>query len=146
MSREDLARAQAGLVAALVAGAPAPPGFDPARVRAAAAALLRKRSAEVAVAWPVLAASFGPRWTVTFARWAATRPTRGSLRDGWDLARDLRAGGALGAAALAELATREVRWRYREGSAPRPRRLPAVRRVRGATVLQLFGHVHIKQR
>jgi hypothetical protein len=146
MSREDLANAQAALVAALVAGAPAPPGFDEPGVRAAAAALLRKRAGEVAATWPVLAASFGPRWTVAFARWAETRPTQGSLRDGWDFARQLRAGGALGAAGLVELATREARWRYRAGRAPRPRRLPAVRRVRGVTVVQIFGRVVTRAR
>ncbi|GAA1760741.1 hypothetical protein [Luedemannella helvata] len=145
MSREDLAGAQAALVAALVTGAPAPPGFDQDGVRAAAAALLRKRAGEVAAAWPVLAASFGPRWTVTFARWATTRPTRGSLRDGFDLARHLRAGGALGAGALEELATREAQWRYRDGGEARRRRLPAVRRVRGATVAQAFGRVWVRR-
>lgn len=146
MSREDLAKAQAELVAALVAGASAPPGFDEAGVRAAAAALLRKRAGEVAATWPVLAASFGPRWTVAFAHWAQTRPTQGSLRDGWDFARQLRAGGALGAAALEELATREARWRYRAGRTPRTRRLPAVRRVRGATVIQVFGRIMVRRR
>ncbi|GAA1791187.1 hypothetical protein GCM10009682_11480 [Luedemannella flava] len=145
MSREDLARAQAALVAALVAGAAPPPGFDPTGVRAAAAALLRKRAGEVAGAWPVLAASFGSRWTVTFGRWAATRPTRGSLRDGWDLARQLRAGGALSLAGLEELAVREVRWRYRPGGEARRRRLPAVRRLRGVTVVQVLGRVRVRR-
>ena len=54
-----LAARQAALVAALVAGAPDPPGFDPARLAAARRALLRKRAGEAAKHWPVLAASLG---------------------------------------------------------------------------------------
>ncbi|GAA4925393.1 hypothetical protein EV188_102834 [Actinomycetospora succinea] len=43
MSREDLARRQAELLAALVAGGPAPSGVDPARVALEADALRAKR-------------------------------------------------------------------------------------------------------
>ena len=55
MSRDDLARRQAALVAALVAGASPPPGFDETRVAATASALMRKRAGEVAALWPVAA-------------------------------------------------------------------------------------------
>ena len=69
-----LAARQAALVAALVAGGELPAGFDPARLRAATEALLRKRAGEVGTQWPALRASFGPRWHAEFAAWANDRP------------------------------------------------------------------------
>jgi hypothetical protein len=140
----SLADRQAGLVAALTSGAPVPPGFDPRLIEVARAALLRKRAGEVARQWPGLAAAYGPRWPREFARWAATRPTRGSLRDGWDLAREL--GDALPAAAGAELAEREAALRYDGDTAPRPRRMPAVRRAAGAVAVQVVGRVWVVRR
>lgn len=98
---------QAALVTALVAGAPVPPGFDPVLIEAARKALLRKRAGDVARHWPLLAASFGAEWPSVFATWAATRPTRGPLQDGWDLARSLPLTGP----AAEELASREARTR-----------------------------------
>ncbi|MDG4826793.1 hypothetical protein O7635_33500 [Asanoa sp. WMMD1127] len=114
----DLAARQAALVATLTSGAPVPPGFDPRLVGAARAALLRKRAGEVAKAWPMLAAAHGERWRTVFAEWAAERPTNGSLRDGWDLARSLA---PLTGGAAAELAAREAAWRYDGAGAPVPR-------------------------
>ena len=71
-----LAARQAALVAALVAGAPDPPGFDPARLAAARRALLRKRAGEAAKHWP--AARREPRATlVGRVRRAARRPRAG---------------------------------------------------------------------
>lgn len=119
-----LAERQAALVAALVAGAPNPPGFDAARLAAARRALLRKRAGEAAKVWPVLAASLGARWSAAFAAHHAGREPGGALRDGWDLARALRA--ELSADATAELRDREARWRY-DGVAP-----PRIRRIRAA--------------
>ncbi|AGL15714.1 hypothetical protein [Actinoplanes sp. N902-109] len=118
----SLADRQAELVAALTSGAPVPAGFDPRLVEIARIALLRKRGGEVARQWPALAGSFGPTWLREWAAWAATRPTRGSLRDGWDLARELRDHGTLGEAAGRELAAREKLLSYDGTSAPRPRR------------------------
>lgn len=138
MSRETLARQQAALVAALVAGAPLPAGFDPDRVRAAGDALLRKRAGEVARTWPALRASYGPQWIEAFAAYARTRPTRGSLRDGWDLARQAAARGELDAEASRELAGREATWRYDGDTAPR--RHPAPRRA-GTALRRLGGRV-----
>ncbi|BCB78531.1 hypothetical protein GCM10022251_58770 [Phytohabitans flavus] len=86
---DSLAERQAALVAALVAGAPIPDGFDPRLIDTARRALLRKRSSEVARHWPMLAASFGERWPTVFAEWAEARPTRGSFQDGLALARSL---------------------------------------------------------
>jgi hypothetical protein len=139
--REELRRTQASLVAALVAGAPTPPGFDERLVRATAASLRVKRAGEVAHAWPALAASLGPQWMKAFSGWAEGRPPAGSVRDGWDLARDLAGRGTLADAARVELATREVRWRYAADGPPQRRRLPAVRRVRAVVILQLAGRV-----
>jgi hypothetical protein len=144
MSREDLARRQAALVAALVTSLPMPEGFDEPRVRVAAAALMRKRASEVAAAWPALRVSFGPRWNDAFATWAAGRPPNGALRDGWDFARSRAAD--LGQSAAIELAQREVALRYDALSTPRRRRAPALRRTSGGAVIQLFGRVHTRTR
>jgi hypothetical protein len=115
-------------------------------VEAARVALLRKRAGEVARQWPGLAAGFGPAWVREFGRWAAARPTQGSLRDGWDLARDLVGRGALPATAGAEFAAREAAWRYDGASAPRARRGPAVRIGAGTIALQIAGRVRVLRR
>jgi hypothetical protein len=141
-----LAERQAELVAALTSGAPVPDGFDARLVEVARVALLRKRAGEVARQWPLTAAAFGRGWTTEFARWAATRPTQGSLRDGWDLVRDLVARGALPAGAGEELAAREASWRYDGDSAPRPRRAPALRSAAGSIALQIAGRVRVLRR
>lgn len=107
----DLAARQAALVAALVAGAAIPAGFDHAGVAAARRALLVKRAGEVAVAWPLLAASFGPGWSERFVTWAAARPPLDPLRDGWHFARALADAGELPQLAVTELAERERGWR-----------------------------------
>jgi hypothetical protein len=129
VSREDLARRQADLVAALVGGGAPPPGFDPDRVRAAGAALLRKRAGEVGAVWPLLRASLGPQWMATFASFATGRPPLGSLRDGWDLARALASRGELPPDGARELADREAAWTYDGTTAPRPRRARPLRRL-----------------
>ncbi|MGR6320944.1 hypothetical protein Q2K19_21045 [Micromonospora soli] len=139
----DLAARQAALVAALVAGGPLPPGFAPAPVAAARRALLRKRAGDVARHWPLLAAGLGVGWPATFTGWAAGRPTNGSLRDGWDLARELRDRGSLPPLGAEELATREATARYDGRTAPRPRRLPAVARAGDAVAVQVAGRVRL---
>ncbi|NES37317.1 hypothetical protein G3554_14250, partial [Micromonospora sp. PPF5-17] len=90
-----------------------------------------------------LAAGLGPDWTATFAGWAADRPTNGSLRDGWDLARYLRDRGSLPPLGAEELATRDATARYDGHAAPRPRRLPAVARTGGAVAVQVAGRVRL---
>jgi hypothetical protein len=135
-----LAARQAALVAALVAGAPVPDGFDRRRVAAARQALLRKHAGEVARAWPVLAAEC--EWPGWFTEWAADRSPRGGLRDGFDFARWLRSMGRLPDVAAAELATREALWWYDGQAPPRRRRLPALRRVGGTWILQVLGRAH----
>jgi hypothetical protein len=138
--REELAAAQAALVAALVAGGPPPAGFDPERLEATARALLRKRAGEVARAWPLLAAGYGPRWPVAFAEWARGRPPRGSWLDGWDFARAHR--GSLGAAAALELLRVEAEWRYDAGAEPRRRRFFASR-APGGVLVRAFGRTRL---
>lgn len=142
----SLADRQAGLIAALTAGAPVPEGFDGRLVEVARVALLRKRAGEVAKQWPLLAAGLGGGWMREFAGWAGARPTRGALRDGWDLARDLAGREALPGIAGEELAAREATMAYDGLSAPRPRRAPALRRAGGAVALQIAGTVRILRR
>jgi hypothetical protein len=136
----DLAGQQAALVAALVAGAPVPPGFDEDRLAAARTALVNKRAGEVAHAWPALARELGPRWRPRFAEWAAGRPPAGPLRDGFDLARELARSGGLPPGAVAELVAREGYWRYDGQGPPRRRRLPVrLRRWLGAWRVRRLG-------
>jgi hypothetical protein len=140
---ETLAERQAALVAALTGGARVPVGFDPRLVEVARVALLRKRAGEVARQWPDLARALGSAWWPTWSAWAAARPTQGSLRDGWDLARSLP---ALPAEAGAELAEREATMRYDGQTAPRPRRAPAVRWAAGSVAVQILGRVRVVRR
>jgi hypothetical protein len=142
----SLAQRQAALVAALTAGTAVPPGFDARLVEAARVALLRKRAGEVARQWPELAWALRAEWHRQWSAWAATRPTQGSLRDGWDLARELADRGTLPAEAGPELAAREATLRYDGTTAPQPRRLPAVRRAAGSVAVQIAGRVRIVRR
>ena len=142
-ARDRLAARQAELVAALVSGAAVPAGFDARLVGAARVALLHKRAGDVARHWPLLASGLGIDWLPTFRSWAATRPTNGSLRDGWDLARELAAGDRLPAPAAEELAVREAGWRYDGASAPRQRHRPALGRAGGVLVVQVAGRVRL---
>jgi hypothetical protein len=127
-SRERLAAQQAALTAALVAGAPAPAGMDARLFGAAKSALLNKRAGEVAHTWPKLAAALGTQWRPQFRAFAAGRPPRGSLCDGFDFARHLAVTGALPGAAAPELAAREGFWIYDGETPPRRRRLPGFAR------------------
>ena len=123
-SRERLAAQQAALTAALVAGAPPPAGLDERMFGIARSALLNKRAGEVAHTWPRLAAGLGARWRPLFRDWAAGRPPRGSLCDGFDFARHLAVAGDLPDAAASELAGREGYWVYDGVEPPRRRRVP----------------------
>jgi hypothetical protein len=88
----------------------------------------------------------GREWTREFVRWAAERPTLGSMRDGWDLAVALEARGVLPRAAGEELAARRAGWRYDGVTAPRARRMPALGRAAGSVALQTAGIVRILRR
>ncbi|MDQ1658875.1 MAG: hypothetical protein QOD41_3958 [Cryptosporangiaceae bacterium] len=129
---------QEALVAALVAGGPLPDGFSPEPVQATAAALAQKRSGEVAKAWPALAAALGPDLPSLFTAWAAGRAPAGSAADGWAFARSL--GADLPERAAGELAAAEVRFVLGPAGVRR-RSGPALRRVPGGVVLQIFGRI-----
>ncbi|UBU12356.1 hypothetical protein [Nonomuraea gerenzanensis] len=73
--RRRLAEAQGRVVAALVAGAEVPEGFDPERMRAQALSLLAKRRAIVARIRPDTAAAAGSDLAAEFAAYAAARTT-----------------------------------------------------------------------
>ena len=53
-----------------------------------------KRAGEAAAVWPLLAASLGPAWLAAFTDSVARRAPAGALREGWDLARELRRRGS----------------------------------------------------
>ncbi|WP_237535388.1 DUF692 domain-containing protein [Streptomyces sp. SID3343] len=72
--RESAARQQTALLAALLTGAPVPPGFDPERVRVQAGALAAKRRDSALRAVPELASALGDRWPREFMAWAMTHP------------------------------------------------------------------------
>ncbi|MFC4947128.1 hypothetical protein [Pseudonocardia sp. GCM10023141] len=127
LARQDLGERQAELVAALVAGAPLPGGFDAVRLDATRRALLRKRAGIAAGVWPLLAASLGAEWKSVFAAHHDGHESAGALRDGWDVARALRARGELAPAAAVELGEREAALHYDGHSAPRPRRFGRAR-------------------
>lgn len=93
-ARDELARQQAGLVAALVAGAAPPAGMDAARIEVQAAALIRKRARAAAHVQPQLAAVLDAAFWPEFSRYAAGTPSPGSAgADAAQFAGSLRTGG-----------------------------------------------------
>ncbi|MET8335060.1 hypothetical protein ABZV14_38960 [Streptosporangium canum] len=96
-AREALAGAQAVLLAALVAGGAAPPGFDEGRLRIQAASLISKRRGTVARVRPDLVALLGGDFAREFEAYARGRPKPpgGSRADARDFADRLRAAGRL---------------------------------------------------
>lgn len=81
VARARLARRQADLLAALVAGGPVPAGFDPRQVAAQAAALAAKRRDTAARVAPDLARLLGTDWRPLFDRYARLGPQRGGYRE-----------------------------------------------------------------
>lgn len=80
MTREDLAARQAALLATLLTGAPAPSGFDPARLRIEADVLLTKRRKLVAYLRPDLLETLGERFGPLFDTYAAEHPKAVTVR------------------------------------------------------------------
>ncbi|MFJ4010636.1 DUF692 domain-containing protein [Streptomyces sp. NPDC090026] len=78
--RERLAIAQTALLSALVAGTPAPEGFDPARLRVQARALAAKRADVVAKIAPELPELLGGTYRPAFLAYAKGRPLHGGYR------------------------------------------------------------------
>lgn len=119
-ARERLARAQAGLLAALVTDGPAPEGFDRERLAVQSRALTGKRADVVAKVAPELPVILGEkRFRSAFFAYAQGRPmTGGFRRDALDFAAQLLTGGGAGD----RRARRQLRrwWRERSGPAPLP--------------------------
>ncbi|GAQ55413.1 hypothetical protein a10_05247 [Streptomyces acidiscabies] len=79
-ARQRLALAQASLLSALVAGTPAPEGFDRARLAVQARALAAKRADVVAKVAPELPEILGAKYRPAFLAYASARPLRGGYR------------------------------------------------------------------
>ena len=130
-ARARLAARQAALVSALTAGGPLPADFDGGRIRAAAAALARKRARSVARAWPVLAGAMGERFDERFTAYAEEMPlprSGGPLADGRAFARWLAARGELPGAARPEVLGVDLQFRASPEGLVR-RRGPALKAV-----------------
>jgi hypothetical protein len=82
-ARHRLARAQTQLLAALLGGGPPPPGFDRARIRVQAEALLGKRREVVARLRPDLVEAAGAEFRPRFDAYARAhpRPATGARAD-----------------------------------------------------------------
>ncbi|WP_076828752.1 DUF692 domain-containing protein [Frankia sp. CcI49] len=131
VEQADLAVEQADLVRALVDGGPDPAAFDPAGLAATRAALLDKRTREVAAVWPALARI--PDFADRFAQYAAGTPPRGPVADGRAFAESVRT--TLGIVAVAELLTHTLPRRpfaVRTGRSADRRAVAAVRLPSGA--------------
>lgn len=127
--REELARRQAELVAALVDGAAAPAGFDAGRVDTLAGALRAKRARAIARTWPRLARALGPEWPAALERHLRRRPApppSGGLGDGRELARALASEGGLPWEGRLELLGVELRNRWTADGRRQPRRTGVV--------------------
>ena len=127
-ARQRLALAQTSLLSALVAGTPAPEGFDRVRLGVQARALAGKRADVVAKVAPELPVILGAGYRPAFLAYAQGSPmTDGYRRDALSFAEHLLLGGKLADART----RREVRewWLERSGPVPRSRR-PAVRLAR----------------
>ncbi|MFJ8824101.1 DUF692 domain-containing protein [Streptomyces sp. NPDC102467] len=92
--RERVALAQAALLSSLVAGAPAPEGFDDARLAVQSQALVAKRADVVAKVAPELPEILGrSAYRTAFLEYARRRPmTDGYRRDALDFAESLLIG------------------------------------------------------
>jgi len=120
LPRQRLALAQTSLLSALVAGTPAPEGFDRVRLAVQARALAAKRAGVVAKVAPELPEILGDRYRPSFLAYANTRPLRGGYRqDALEFADHL----LHGAKPLPPRPRRELRrwWLDRSGPAPRDR-------------------------
>ncbi|MFD1660697.1 DUF692 domain-containing protein [Streptomyces caeni] len=129
-ARQRIALAQAALLSSLVAGTPAPEGFDRVRLGAQARALAAKRAGVVAKVAPELPGILGEAYRDTFLAYAKGRPmTGGYRRDALDFAGHLLLAGRPEDAE----ARRRLRawWLERSGPTP-PSRHPAARLARAA--------------
>jgi hypothetical protein len=136
-ARQRLGVAQTALLSALVAGTPAPEGFDRMRLGVQARALASKRAGVVAKVAPELPLLLGEEYRAAFLTYAHGRPMRGGYRqDAMDFVQSLLLAGRPENAQV----RRELRawWRERSGPAPRSGR-PSARVARAARRV-LLGH------
>ena len=116
-ARERLALRQASLLSSLVAGTPAPEGFDRARLGVQARALAAKRADVIAKIAPELPRIMGAEYRREFRTYAADHPLTGGYRqDALAFARHLLDAGK----PIHSGARRELRrwWRARSGPGP----------------------------
>ncbi|MFI1806108.1 DUF692 domain-containing protein [Streptomyces californicus] len=132
-ARDRTAVAQTALLSALVAGTPAPAGFDPARLRVQSRSLAAKRADVVAKVAPELPEILGDGYRAAFLAYAGGRPMSGGYRrDALDFAEHvLIAGGPADPVARRELT---YWWRDRSGSRPPGRATRLIRAARAALV------------
>jgi uncharacterized protein len=113
-ARERLALRQASLLSALVAGTPAPEGFDRARLRVQTRALAAKRADVIEKIAPELPRIMGAEYREEYLAYAAEHPLTGGYRqDALAFARQLLDAGKPGDSC----ARRELRrwWQQRSG-------------------------------
>ncbi|MFD3484083.1 DUF692 domain-containing protein [Streptomyces sp. NPDC058665] len=126
-ARERLALAQVALLSALVAGTPAPEGFDSRRLGVQSRALAGKRAEVVAKVAPELPEILGGGYRAAFLAYAKSRPMRaGYRRDALDFAEHLLFADLPEDAAARRELTRW--WRDRAGARP-PGRATRIARV-----------------
>jgi hypothetical protein len=136
-ARQRLALAQTALLSALVAGTPAPEGFDRTRLRVQSRALAAKRADVVAKVAPELPEILGAGYRAAFADHARNRPMSGGYRqDALDFAAHLLAQGRPEDAAARRELTRW--WRDRAGPKP-PSTRPAARLARALRLFRRRG-------
>ncbi|MGC4945935.1 DUF692 domain-containing protein [Streptomyces sp. DT224] len=115
--RDGVAVAQTALLSALVAGTPAPEGFDPRRLRVQSRALAAKRADVVSKVAPELPEILGGGYRAAFLAYAGARPmASGYRRDALDFAEHLLVAGRPEDDAARR---RLTRW-WRDRAAPRP--------------------------
>ncbi|MEV8416835.1 DUF692 domain-containing protein [Streptomyces niveus] len=132
-ARQRLALAQASLLSALVAGTPAPEGFDSRRLGVQSRALGAKRAEVVAKVAPELPRILGGGYRAAFLAYAKSRPMRGGYRrDALDFAEHL----LIGDLPEDPAARRELTqwWRDRAGARP-PSRAVRIARVARAVLV-----------
>ncbi|MFE6768568.1 DUF692 domain-containing protein [Streptomyces fimicarius] len=132
-TRDRTAVAQTALLSALVAGTPAPEGFDHRRLRVQSRALAAKRADVVAKVAPELPEILGDGYRAAFHAYAGSRPMSGGYRrDALDFAEHvLIAGGPADPAARRRLT---YWWQDRSGARPPGRTTRLVRAARAVLV------------
>lgn len=127
-ARDRTAVAQTALLSSLVAGTPAPEGFDHRRLRVQSRALAAKRADVVAKVAPELPQILGDGYRAAFLDYAEARPMSGGYRrDALDFAERILISGGL----ADPVAQRRLTHWWEDRSGPRPPRRTA-RIVRAA--------------